>query len=202
MVHRWGRLVVLMTVTLASASATPARFHDRILDYQPQRVQRVSDERGSRQSASILKVVDRSADSSLTTEIDVTDAFGESGKPLALQIELQPPTLSDQLFVAITGIPSQFAVSPGIRWGTGWLLMAKELKSLIITAPDSFRWALPDQRSTSRQRPQGCRNRNGVNIDPKRQGRENRGNGAGVRAISIAAGSGRSGGAGVFGARG
>ena len=67
----------------------------------------------------------------------------KSGKPLALQIELQPPTLSDQLFVAITGIPSQFAVSPGIRWGTGWLLMAKELKSLIITANNSFDGRFP-----------------------------------------------------------
>ncbi len=79
----------------------------------------------------------------MTADIDVTDAFGEPGKPLALQIELQPPTFSDQLFVAITGIPSQFAVSPGMRWEAGWLLTAKELKNLVITAPESFDGRFP-----------------------------------------------------------
>jgi hypothetical protein len=143
MVRCWGRLVVLMAVTGAQASAAPAPCLGRFLDYQPKIEKLVSDEGGSRRPASIVKVVERNAAGSLTAEIDVTDAFGEPGKPLPLQIELQPPALSDQLFVAITGIPNQFAVSPGVRSGFGWLLMAKELKSLTITAPDSFDGRFP-----------------------------------------------------------
>jgi hypothetical protein len=90
-----------------------------------------------------MQTADRDPSSLSAAEIDVTDGFGEPGKPLALQIELPPQTLSGQFFVGITGIPGQFTVSPGVRSGTSWLLAARELNGLTITAPESFNGRFP-----------------------------------------------------------
>ncbi|MGA7326956.1 MAG: hypothetical protein WBX25_21310 [Rhodomicrobium sp.] len=71
-------------------------------------------------------------------EIDVTDAYGEPGKPLALQIELPQKSFSGPLFINVTGIPLQFAASGGVRSGNDLLVTANELRALTITAPTSF----------------------------------------------------------------
>ena len=71
-------------------------------------------------------------------EIDVTDAYGEPGKPLALQIELPQKSFIAPLFISVTGIPLQFAASGGVRSGNDLLVTANELRALTITAPPSF----------------------------------------------------------------
>jgi hypothetical protein len=87
---------------------------------------------GTRQSL-WLRVADRRP-----AEMDVTDAYGEPGKPLALQIELPQKAFSGPFYISITGIPVQFAVSNGVRSGNDLLVTGNELKGLTITAPPTF----------------------------------------------------------------
>ena len=140
MVHPGGKLAVLMPVALACIAAASPSLSDQFLDNMHKGNQYFTGERMSRspRQSLLMRVTDRDGGNLLVTEIDVTDAFGEPGKPLALQIELPPATVNGPFSLSITGIPSQFDVSRGIRSETDWLFTMKELNGLTITAPVSF----------------------------------------------------------------
>jgi TPR repeat protein len=86
----------------------------------------------------LFRAADQKPGQSPIASVDVTDAYGEPGKPLALQVELPQQSDSNPYFVNITGIPADFVVSQGTRSGGGWLFAANALKGLTITAPFSF----------------------------------------------------------------
>jgi hypothetical protein len=133
-------LGILIPVALACIATASPSLSDRFSGNMHLGDRHFTGERMSRSPRQFLlmQVADRDGGNLLTTEIDVTDAFGEPGKPLALQIELPAATVNGPFSLSITGIPPQFDVSRGIRSEADWLFTMKELNGLTITAPVSF----------------------------------------------------------------
>ena len=90
----------------------------------------------------VIKVSDADSDDVSAAPIDVTDAFGEPDKPLALQIELFPYNASPS-YVTVSGVPPEFKISAGFHTGTRWYLSTKDLEALTITAPSTFEGRFP-----------------------------------------------------------
>jgi hypothetical protein len=70
-------------------------------------------------------------------EFSVSDAAGQDGQRISLNIKSNPGAPPEDLF-AITGLPPEVKLSAGSAYDDFWLVRRKELQSLTMITPDGF----------------------------------------------------------------
>lgn len=92
----------------------------------------VSQESAATSTSRIVTPVQVSRD-----EFSVSDASGQDGERIPLNIKSNPDAPPEDLF-AITGLPPEVKLSAGSAYDDFWLVRRKELQSLTMITPDGF----------------------------------------------------------------